>query len=89
MFDTVGDETESFIGEVVTITPAKEMLLTHTACIDRPLGPVIDNERGAKVPVIDDFDRSSNKRALRPFKQLFPGMIAHTIIDRLYWVYMS
>ena len=35
-------------------------------------GYVVDNERGAKVPMVVDTDRRSNKQALRVFRQLFP-----------------
>ena len=35
-------------------------------------GYVIDNEAGAKVPLVDGSDRTSNKQAIKVFKQLFP-----------------
>jgi len=36
-------------------------------------GHVIDNHPRAKVPVVDDIDRSTNKLAIKVFAQLFPG----------------
>jgi hypothetical protein len=35
-------------------------------------GYVIDNETGAKVPLVDGSDRTSNTQAIKVFKQLFP-----------------
>ena len=36
-------------------------------------GMVVDNYPRAKVPVVDDTDRSSGKAATKVFYQLFPG----------------
>ena len=35
-------------------------------------GHIIDNEPRARVPIIEDSDRCSNKAAIKVFQQLFP-----------------
>ena len=35
-------------------------------------GHIIDNESRARVPIIEDSDRCSNKAAIKVFRQLFP-----------------
>ena len=42
-------------------------------------GYVIDNEAGAKVPVVDGSYRTSNKQAIKVFKQLFPRASSITL----------
>ena len=42
-------------------------------------GYVIDNEAGAKVPLVDGSDRTSNKQANKVFKQLFPRASSITL----------
>jgi hypothetical protein len=37
-------------------------------------GHVIDNLPRAKVPAVDDIDRSTNKLAIKVFAQFFPGV---------------
>ena len=36
-------------------------------------GHMIDNHPRGRVPIVQDYDRGSNKRAIKVFKHLFPG----------------
>ena len=45
----------------------------HYVAYNAATGRLIDNEPGAKVPVVDDDDRRNNKRAIKVFRRYFPN----------------
>ena len=54
--------------EIRTATGSDRHYIAYLAAT----GHVLDNEAGGKVPVVDEFDHSKNKRGMKVFKQLFP-----------------
>ena len=51
----------------------------HYVASDAATGRVLDNERGGKVPVVEDADRHSNRAAAQVFAALFPNAIRLTL----------
>jgi hypothetical protein len=76
--------TEGLYMVQLEITPHGHEPDLHCVVYDAAKGEVLDNEPGARVPVVDDGDRKSNKCAVRVYKRLFPlaRVIRQLVVSR-------
>jgi hypothetical protein len=55
------------------ITPFDCEADNHSVCYDANTGELLDNEPRGKVPIVEESDKTSNKQAIKVFRQLFPN----------------